>query len=143
MTRFPAFSFSILAAGLVSTTSLCAQSSTSTAAPATSPSGAVGDRGGLNPRPAEAAIGPTGYRSVFTDYRSYSEQAVVSWRESNQLVGDIGGWRSYAREAQSGIASGGSESPSRDAAPAVDPKSAAPAGPPAGAAGGHTGHSKP
>ncbi len=39
------------------------------------------------------------YRSVFADYRAYSEQPVVSWVAANDTVGKIGGWRTYAREA--------------------------------------------
>lgn len=40
-----------------------------------------------------------GYRSAFADYRAYSEQRIVSWREANENVGKIGGWRVYAKEA--------------------------------------------
>lgn len=39
------------------------------------------------------------YRSAFTDYRAYSEQPLASWREANDKVDQIGGWRAYAREA--------------------------------------------
>lgn len=39
------------------------------------------------------------YRSAFTDYRAYSEQPVASWRDANDKVNQIGGWRAYAREA--------------------------------------------
>ncbi|MDO9196116.1 hypothetical protein [Rhodoferax sp.] len=39
------------------------------------------------------------YRSAFADYRAYSEQPVASWREANDKVDQIGGWRAYAREA--------------------------------------------
>ncbi|MBT9508670.1 hypothetical protein [Rhodoferax sp.] len=41
-----------------------------------------------------------GYRSAFPDYRAYSEQPVVSWREANDSVGRLGGWREYAKEAR-------------------------------------------
>lgn len=39
------------------------------------------------------------YRSAFADYRPYSEQPIVSWREANDNVGKIGGWRVYSKEA--------------------------------------------
>lgn len=39
------------------------------------------------------------YRSAFADYRAYSEQPVVSWREANDNVYQIGGWRVYSKEA--------------------------------------------
>lgn len=43
------------------------------------------------------------YRSVFADYRSYAEQPVKPWRESNDTVGLIGGWRVYAKEAREAV----------------------------------------
>ena len=62
-----------------------------------------------------AASAATGYRSVFDGYRGYSDQPVQSWRETNDLVGRIGGWQTYAREAQGGAATGSTSAP---AAPA-------------------------
>lgn len=47
--------------------------------------------------PASAALE---YVSSFSDYRAYHEQAIRSWREANDTVGQIGGWRAYARESQ-------------------------------------------
>lgn len=47
-----------------------------------------------------ATVPPTTYRSAFSAYRASGDAAVVSWREANDLVGRIGGWRVYAREAQ-------------------------------------------
>lgn len=52
------------------------------------------------PQPA----GGSGYRSAFDGYRRFEEQKVVPWRESNDLVGRIGGWQAYAREAAGGEA---------------------------------------
>lgn len=40
------------------------------------------------------------YRSVFNQYQAYSEQPVAPWRETNDAVEKIGGWRVYAREAR-------------------------------------------
>ncbi|MFA6903253.1 MAG: hypothetical protein WC236_09235 [Gallionellaceae bacterium] len=39
------------------------------------------------------------YQSVFGAYQFYQEQPVSSWREVNDEVEKIGGWRAYAREA--------------------------------------------
>jgi hypothetical protein len=39
------------------------------------------------------------FNSIFAGYQAYTEQAVGSWREANDNVGRIGGWRAYAREA--------------------------------------------
>ncbi len=47
---------------------------------------------------AASAAGTLSYRSVFADYRAYSEQPVVSWVAANDTVGKIGGWRTYSRE---------------------------------------------
>ena len=37
------------------------------------------------------------YRSTLT-YKAYADQPVQSWREANDEVGRIGGWRTYAKE---------------------------------------------
>lgn len=39
------------------------------------------------------------YSSVFKNYHGYREEAVASWREANDTVGRIGGWRYYLEEA--------------------------------------------
>lgn len=41
-----------------------------------------------------------GFQSTFSDYVPYSEQAITSWRQANDKVGEIGGWKTYAREAR-------------------------------------------
>lgn len=41
---------------------------------------------------------PLSYQSALADYRAYREQPVVSWREANDQVNQIGGWRAYAKE---------------------------------------------
>ena len=57
-------------------------------------------------KPAGAVIAappPTnalGYESVFTRYKSYRDEKTGSWREANETVDRIGGWRTYAKEAQ-------------------------------------------
>jgi len=40
------------------------------------------------------------YVSVFESYRSFEELDDIGWREANDNVGRIGGWRSYARQVQ-------------------------------------------
>jgi len=39
------------------------------------------------------------YASVFKNYHSYRKEEVASWREANDTVGRIGGWRYYLEEA--------------------------------------------
>lgn len=53
-----------------------------------------------DPKSAAPSSVTLSYRSAFSDYRAYSEQPVVSWREANDKVGEIGGWRAYAKEAR-------------------------------------------
>ena len=79
------------------------------------------------------------YVSSFSQYRLLGDEKPASWRDANDTVARIGGWRAYAREAQQ-----------------PDPASsapAAPAAPPAPAAvtndkakptpAGHGGHKMP
>ena len=51
--------------------------------------------------PAAAATQPTApvFRSAFEGYQPYTEQKMAPWKEANDNVGQIGGWRVYAREA--------------------------------------------
>lgn len=49
------------------------------------------------PTPSPAPV--LEHRSVFTSYQGYADQAVSSWRDANDAVARIGGWRTYAREA--------------------------------------------
>lgn len=38
------------------------------------------------------------YESVYDGYRAYDEADGPGWIESNRRVGEVGGWRTYARE---------------------------------------------
>ena len=40
------------------------------------------------------------YDSVFARYKSYRDEKATPWREANDTVTQIGGWRAYAKEAQ-------------------------------------------
>ena len=79
------------------------------AGPAVSASGVANGNAQLAPAAsasAAAASGVRGYKSAFSGYRAYAEQPVQSWRESNDVVGRIGGWQAYAREGQGGPVAG-------------------------------------
>jgi hypothetical protein len=52
---------------------------------------------------AQSAVEPTS-RSAFDDYQGFHDEAVRPWRESNDNVAHIGGWRAYAKEAQAAAA---------------------------------------
>jgi len=42
------------------------------------------------------------YTSALSEYKAYIDEPVQPWREANDLVGCIGGWRAYAREIRTG-----------------------------------------
>jgi len=53
------------------------------------------------PRELAKELQPTvAYSSVFDNYTSFEDTPEISWREANDLVGKIGGWRAYARQVQ-------------------------------------------
>lgn len=95
-----------------------------------------------DPLDAQARVPPVAYRSPLAGYRSWTEQPVGSWRETNETVNRIGGWRAYAREGLPGTTPAAPAAPAATAAPAAGPASAPrpaePAVPPAPA--GHAGH---
>lgn len=76
-----------------------------------------------DPLDARAAVPPVAYRSSLGEYRRLVDEQPVGWRQANDTVGRIGGWRAYAREA------------SQPAAAASTPGGTVPAGP-----GGHKTH---
>jgi hypothetical protein len=84
--------------------------------------------------PAPTGAAPADTPSAFEGYRRFDAQTVAPWRESNDTVGRIGGWKVYAREAQQPDAA-----PSQPAArTGPSPAPVAPAAPAAGgAARGH------
>lgn len=51
------------------------------------------------PMAATPAATSLQFNSTFSGYRVYTDQPVGSWREANDNVGRIGGWRAYAKEA--------------------------------------------
>jgi len=83
-----------------------------------------------------AAPAAAGERSAFDGYRRFADQPVQPWRESNELVGRIGGWQAYAREAAAANAQPAS-------APAASSQSGVPGTAPAARHDGHAGHSRP
>lgn len=53
-----------------------------------------------DPLDPKASVPSLTYQSSFTQYRRLDDGKPVSWREANDTVARIGGWRVYAREAQ-------------------------------------------
>lgn len=74
-----------------------------------------------------AAPAPTptpSFLSALEGYQPFSDQQVAPWREMNDTVGRIGGWRAYAREAQEGAKPSQAPAPAQ-AAPAQAPSAPA------------------
>lgn len=55
--------------------------------------------GRASPLDATAAVPAVTYESAFVRYRPHVDQKLRAWKDANDEVGRIGGWRSYAREA--------------------------------------------
>ncbi len=72
------------------------------------------------PAAAQPSAAPAPTPSVFDSYQPFADEKPAPWKESNDTVGRIGGWRAYAREAAG-------------TAPAPSPTAPAPARPPAAA----------
>ena len=78
------------------------------------------------------------FRSALDGYQSFSDEKLVPWRDANDNVGRIGGWRVYAKEAQEG-ANGSKAAPP---GPAPGGPAAKPASPASSPANPHSGHGK-
>jgi len=89
-----------------------------------------------DPLDPKASVPTLSYESSFSQYRRLGDEKPVSWRDANDTVTRIGGWRVYAREAQQ-----------PDPAPAATPADAAPSAKPDNMAKpvstGHGGHKMP
>ena len=89
-------------------------------------------RGRADPLDAAASVPSGRHESALKSYRRFDQVQAVPWRQANDTVERIGGWRSYAREA--------SQAPAA-AAPAAPPTSApAPRTEAGKPAPGHDGH---
>jgi len=58
------------------------------------------------------------YESVFDGYRRVGEIQRTPWKQANETVERIGGWRAYAREAQAPEAAASAAAPRPAAGPA-------------------------
>ena len=67
-----------------------------------------------SPLNMRAPISPQRYDSAFQNYRPFEQQEIHHWQEANDEVGRIGGWKAYAKEAQSGGESKDASNPSAD-----------------------------
>lgn len=95
----------VLLAAIVGAGAVMAQQPTAPPQSADAPKPAASSAAALAPA-APASASPMAYRSAFDGYKGLTEQPVQSWRESNDTVGRIGGWQSYAREGSGGPEAG-------------------------------------
>lgn len=86
------------AALAVALIAIAGAASAQTAAPAAGPQG-------------DGGSADLGYRSAFAGYQRFTDEKVGSWKDANDNVGRIGGWRQYAREVREGDAPGSSPAP--------------------------------
>ena len=96
-----------------------------------------------DPLDAKASVPPVVYRSSLPMVRAADAETPITWREANDNVTRIGGWRSYARESQAAPISPPAPAPA-PAGPASAPAAAAkPADKSVPTAPGHGGHKSP
>jgi hypothetical protein len=88
-------------------------------------------RGRADPLDAAASVPPARHDSALKSYRRFDEVQTAPWRQSNETVERIGGWRSYAREAAAPPAA--ASAPQAPSAPGLRSEPAKPAP-------GHGGH---
>ncbi|BDI05350.1 hypothetical protein [Sphaerotilus microaerophilus] len=91
-----------------------------------------------DPFDPQATVPALRYESATAPYRRLGDEKTLPWRDANDAVARIGGWRVYAREAQQ--ADPPTSAPPASARPAsAPPSSAPPAAKPPGQ-GGHLHH---
>lgn len=91
-----------------------------------------------DPLDPKAGVPATRYESSLGQVRRFGDDKPVAWRDANEAVARIGGWRVYAREAQQP-----DPAPSTTTTPSVGPAQApasAPAAATKPASAGHGGH---
>ena len=58
-----------------------------------------------DPANPQAQVPPALHTSAFAGYRRHADTAPLAWKQANDTVTRIGGWRAYAREAAAPAAS--------------------------------------
>lgn len=89
-----------------------------------------------DPTDARASVAPLAYVSSLQPDARQAERPPLTWREANDRVARIGGWRVYAREAQLPDAAPTPAPPAKPTDPAGVPK-------PTPMPAGHGGHKTP
>ncbi len=116
------------------------------AGPAWTQPAAVARAAGADPADARAAVPALVWRSSFTRLDGIGLPPALAWKEANDQVQRIGGWRTYAREAnEPDVPAAKPAATAATAASGGSPASAPEARPSTGHAGhsGHSGQQKP
>ena len=73
-----------------------------------------------------ATVAPLQYQSPFRDYRPLGEDKNTAWKDANDTVRTVGGWRVYAREAAEAnkAREDSTTAPTKPLAPPATPKPA-------------------
>lgn len=58
------------------------------------------DKRPRDPAAADAPVPPLRWQSPLAGFRALGDDKSIPWRQANDNVTAIGGWRAYAREAQ-------------------------------------------
>jgi hypothetical protein len=90
-----------------------------------------------DPLDAGAAAPAAVHRSALAGYRAAGDTPVGSWQQANERVNRVGGWRTYAREANAPEPAPAASAPAGAPTPAPPAAAPAPATPPSARPGGH------
>jgi hypothetical protein len=101
----------------------------------------AGKTGRPDPLDPQASVPTLVYRSPFKADPRASDKSPISWREANDAVARIGGWRAYAREAQQPEPAAAKPAPPMPSVSMPEPTRPMPLPPTAPA--GHSGHKMP
>jgi len=63
---------------------------------------------------ATAEAAPLSFRSAMEDYKAFTEEKPIPWKQANETVQQRGGWRAYAREGESPPKSAPTATPPKD-----------------------------
>lgn len=69
---------------------------------AVAPALATGQGAGTGEAAAGKAANDLRHLPTFESYRRFADEPIQSWKAANDRVGQIGGWRTYAKEASGG-----------------------------------------
>jgi len=92
-----------------------------------------------DPLDPKAQVPALRYESSFAQFRRIGDDKPLAWRDANEAVARIGGWRVYAREAQQAEP----EAPAKPAVPPAQDPASAPSATAKPIPAGHAGHKQP